>query len=239
MKVIEINTTSAVLSKSVLFEGIAQPELPVLLDCLDPKIKSYRKNDFIAIAGEHCEGIGIILEGEGAVIKENAAGSRMMMVVLKPGDIFGEVAVFASNPVWPSSVMAQETTKALFIPRHKLIGECPKLCSWHRLIIQNMLKILSEKAMMLNRKVEYLALKSMRGKIGAFLLEQYQKTGKTMFELPLNRNEMADFLNVSRPSMSREMSRMKAEGIIDFHLSTVRILDLETLKRMANEDQKP
>ncbi|HHY04413.1 MAG TPA: winged helix-turn-helix domain-containing protein, partial [Thermoanaerobacterales bacterium] len=66
-----------------------------------------------------------------------------------------------------------------------------------------------------------------------FLLDQYKKTGKTTFVLPMNRNDMADFLNVSRPSMSREMSRMKDEGIIDFHLSTIKIKDIQALRSAA------
>jgi CRP-like cAMP-binding protein len=94
-----------------------------------------------------------------------------------------------------------------------------------------MLGIISEKALMLNRKVEYLAIKSMRAKISTFLLEQYKKTGKTTFMIPLNRNELADFLNVSRPSMSREMCRMKEEGIIDFHRASIRIINPDALKK--------
>ena len=93
-----------------------------------------------------------------------------------------------------------------------------------------MLKIISEKALMLNRKVEYLALISVRQKIATYLLEQYKITKSKTFLLPLNRQELAEFLNVSRPSLSREMCRMRDEGIIDFHMSTIKILDLDVLK---------
>lgn len=204
-----------------------------MLGCLEPKLSTYKKNDFITIAGEKFESVGIMLEGEAVVVKEKADGNRVVMDFLRPGDIFGEVVVFTESSVWPGSVVAQETSKALFISRQKIIGQCHKMCSRHRVIIQNMLKIVSEKALLLNKKVEYLTIKSMRGKISAFLWEQYRRTGKTTFLLPLNRNEMADFLNVSRPSMSREMCRMKEEGVIDFHLSSVRIKDLNALKGMV------
>lgn len=224
-----------ILTKVDLFKGIAEPDLMLMLGCLEPKLAEYKKNDYLTIAGEKLESIGIILEGEAVVVKENAAGNRVVMDLLKPGDIFGEVVVFTEDAVWPGSVIAQETCKALFIPRQKIIGQCHKLCHWHREIIQNMLKILSEKALHLNKKVEYLTIKSMRGKIAAFLLEQYRRTGKTTFVLPLNRNEMADFLNVSRPSMCREMRRMKEEGVIDYHLASVRIRELDALKGMAEQ----
>lgn len=216
-----------------LFEGIEVEDLTAMLGCLKPKIDQYQKNDFIATAGNRFESVGIMLEGEAVVIKENAAGNRVVMDILKPGDIFGEVVVFATDSVWPGSVVAQGSSRVLFLPRQKILGQCQKVCPWHRTLIQNMLKIVSEKAMMLNKKVEYLTIKSMRGKIGAFLLDQYRRNGKNTFDLPMNRNEMADFLNVSRPSMSREMRRMKEEGIIDFHLSSVRIKDLNALRGMV------
>jgi CRP-like cAMP-binding protein len=235
-KVIKIlEAYASTLAKVSLFAGIERTDLTTMLSCLEPKLSIYQKSDFIAIAGEKFESIGILLEGEAVVIKENAAGNRVVMDILKPGDIFGEVVVFVEDPVWPGSVVAQEASKILFIPRQKIIGQCHKMCSRHREIIRNMLKILSEKAVLLNKKVEYLTIKSMRGKIAAYLLEQYRKNGKTTFELPLNRNEMADFLNVSRPSMSREMSRMKDEGIFDFHLTTFRIKNPEALKRMVEQ----
>lgn len=223
------------LAKVDLFKGIAGPDLRLMLDCLEPKLFEYKKNDYITIAGEKLESIGIILEGEAVVVKENAAGNRVVMALLKPGDIFGEVVVFTDDAIWPGSVIAQEMCKVIFIPRQKIIGQCHKLCHWHREIIRNMLKILSEKALLLNKKVEYLTIKSMRGKIAAFLLEQFRRTGKTTFVLPLNRNEMADFLNVSRPSMSREMRRMKEEGVIDFHLASVRIKEIDVLKEMVGQ----
>jgi DNA-binding transcriptional regulator LsrR (DeoR family) len=84
---------------------------------------------------------------------------------------------------------------------------------------------------MLNKQVEYLTIKSIRGKISTFLIEQYNTFGSLTFVLPMNRKEFAEFLNVSRPSLSREMSRMRDEGIIDFHMSAVKIIDLDRLKK--------
>jgi CRP-like cAMP-binding protein len=96
-----------------------------------------------------------------------------------------------------------------------------------------MLGIVSDKALLLNRKVEYLTLKSLREKIAAYLLEQSKKTGTTTFMLPFTRHELADYLNVARPSLSRELGRMKAEGLIDFHGASVKITAVEALKRMV------
>jgi len=220
----------SILRCARLFDGIDVIDLKSLLNCLRPIIREYKKNEYIAFAGERFDSLGIIVRGNAAVIKEDVKGNRIIMALLKPGDMFGEMAAFSSRPIWLANVCTQETSTVYFIPSIRIISECNNVCPWHSMLIRNMLKILSEKALMLNQKVEYLSIKSMRGRICAFLLEQYKKTGQKTIILPMNRNELADYLNVSRPSMSREMGKMREEGIIDFYMATVKILDLEALK---------
>jgi CRP-like cAMP-binding protein len=220
-----------VLSKSLLVHGIDDAELAAMWECLQPRVRNYLKGDFIAVAGDRLTGVGILLEGKAVVLKENTLGERIIMTQLEPGDMMGEMAAFSEMGVWPATVMAQERSTAVFLPPEKIVGDCPKLCAGHKRLIVNMLRIVTERALMLNRKLEYFAIKSMRGKIGHFLLEQYQRTGKLTFTIPMKRNELADFLNVSRPSLSREMGRMRDEGLIEFYQASIRIKDLEALKR--------
>jgi CRP/FNR family transcriptional regulator, dissimilatory nitrate respiration regulator len=221
-----------ILLKIRLFENMTGEELHKLFDCLKPKKETYTKNSCIVNEGEDLKGIGIILSGAASVVKEGIPGNRMIMTKLMPGDLFGEIAAFSKNPKWPATVISQEESEVIFLSSDKFTIACENTCSWHRSLIQNMLIIISEKAMMLNRKVEYLAIKSMRGKISRFLLEQYKKTGSKNFILPMSRIELADFLNVSRPSMSREMARMKDKGIIDFYMAAIQIKDIEALRGM-------
>ncbi|OLN28429.1 Crp/Fnr family transcriptional regulator [Desulfosporosinus metallidurans] len=221
------------VSKTSLFQGIERVDILAMLNCLKPRVCSYNRNDYIVTGGDPYESVGIVLKGAATVSKENAEGNRIVMTLLKQGDIFGEIIAFSSQMNWPATVQAQETCVVLFLPRGKIVGECDRMCSWHRTLIQNFLRVISERAMMLNKKVEYLTIKSMRGKISTYLLEQYRREGDVNITLPLNRNELSDFLNVSRPSMSREMSKMKDEGIIDFHLTAVKIRNIEGLKHMS------
>lgn len=222
-----------IISKTALFKGIERDKISVMLECLKPKVSSYNRNDCIVISGVVFESVGIILKGKATVSKENAAGNRIIMTVLEKGNIFGEMLAFSSQTIWPATVQAQESCMVFFLPRGKIVGECDRMCPWHRSLIQNFLRIISERALMLNKKVEYLTIKSMREKISTYLLEQYKITGDKNIILPLKRYELADFLNVSRPSMSREMCKMRDEGIIDFHLTAFRILDVEALKVMS------
>ncbi|KUO71073.1 MAG: transcriptional regulator [Desulfosporosinus sp. BRH_c37] len=221
------------VSKTSLFQGILSKDISTMLNCLKPRVCSYTRNDYIVTGGDVYESIGIVLKGSATVSKENAEGKRTVITLLKQGEIFGEIIAFSSQMIWPATVQAHEACVVLFLPRGKIVGECDRMCSWHRILIQNFLRIISERALMLNKKVEYLTIKSIRGKISTYLLEQYRKSGDVNITLPLNRNELSDFLNVSRPSMSREMSKMREEGIIDFHLTSVKIKDVQGLKQMS------
>lgn len=218
-----------ILVNSLLFSGIDRNDAGTMISCLNPKEESFSRGEFIAQAGEPMKGLGLLVNGSLSVLKESVNGNRIIMNILKPGDLFGEMAVFSNRRVWPASISALANSTVLFISPDKIVGRCANACSFHRQITLNMLKILSEKAMQLNRKVEYMSIRGMREKLCTYFWEQYKEQGSYLIHLPMKRNEMADFLNISRPSMSREMGRMRDEGLIDFHLSTVKILDPEKL----------
>jgi len=216
--------------KCALFQGMTQQETIALLDCLQPRVRSFRRNVILNAAGEPFEGIGVVISGQVAIVKENSAGERMILSILKPGDLFGEMAAFSGRGLWPATVIAQSACSVMYLPPDKIAGQCAVSCQGHRALIMNMLGILSRKALNLSQKLEYLSIRNLRARIAAFLLDQAGKSGKTTFMLSMNRNEMADFLNVSRPSLSREMCRMRDEGILDFHRSSIQIRDIEALK---------
>lgn len=227
------NNLSKLLMGSPLFDGISANELDSLANCLQPKVYTYNKNSYITINGEPFTGLGLLLTGQAAVIKENQTGNRNIMAVLKAGNIFGEMIAFSGKHNWPASVFAQTSCFVIFLSPDKITGNCANACGGHTQLIKNMLSILSEKALLLNRKVEYLTISSMRGKISAYLLEQWNLTGTTTFNLSLSRNELADFLNVSRTALSREMGRMRDEGMIEFYRTSIKIHNLETLQKIV------
>ena len=220
------------ISKSAFFSGISIEVLPGIMDCLNSKIVDYKKNGYIAIEDEAFEGVGIVLNGEIAVVKENYNGSRTIMAILSQGGIFGEMAAFYGEKKWPATVIAQSDCTIMYIHPEKILDVCDKVCMCHKTLIANIIKVISQKVFNLNSKVEYLTIKSMRGKLSKYLLEQYKKEKSMTFTLPLNREELADFLNVSRPSMSRELGKLRDEGIIDFYRESMRIIDLAKLQEM-------
>ncbi len=230
----EYSKYEEVLLNVPLFKDIKPEELVFILNCFNPVIKNYSISDNITLEGHDYTGVGILLKGHVTITKINEAGERIIMAQLETGGVFGEMVAFSSLKVWPATVIAKEYSTVMFIKPETIINHCQRMCVGHKQIMLNMLHIVSDKALGLNRKVNYLSIKSMRGKIAKFLTEEYEKNKKSMFEIKFNRNELSEFLHVSRPSMSRELSRMKNEGIIDYYQATFKIIDIEKLNDFAS-----
>jgi CRP-like cAMP-binding protein len=151
--------------------------------------------------------------------------------ILNAGAIFGEMVAFSDNKVWPVTVIAQDDSSLLFLPPDKILETCSNVCASHSTLIMNMLKILSNRALMLNKKIEYLSAKSIRSRVTNYLLDIYRISGDTTFTIPMKRHELADYLNMPRPSLSREMGLMRKEGIIEFDGSSIKIKNILMLEK--------
>lgn len=218
-----------VFRRSVLFRGIDESNYKHLLGCLGVQVKSYDEEEYIFFAGDVINHIGIILSGRAQILKESLAGNKHIIAVLDPSQMFAEGIVCTESRVSPVTVQAMEPVKVLFIPYERIIKSCGQTCAYHFTLIQNMMVILGEKNVNLNWKLELLTLKGMREKLASYLLKTSMESGSNTFQIPLNRTELADFLNVSRTSMCRELSRMKDEGLIDLYGRSFRILDKKRL----------
>lgn len=216
-----------------LFAGIPAEELFAMLSCINPQVKHLKRGEIAAHMYEPMTAVGVVLKGGAEVMRESASGVKNIMALISEGDTFGETAAFSDSPVWQATVTAKTDCTLMFVPIARFLGNCPRSCQSHKTLIQNMLRIISGKAIQLGRKVEYLSIKSMRSKICGYLLEQSNIHKSATFVLPMNKSDLADYLGVSRPSMVREFSRLKDEGVIDYYLSGVRILDMDALKACA------
>lgn len=220
-----------VLTNINLFSGIEKNNVEELVNSIDFRISCYEKNEYIAREGDKINEIGIIISGEVAIIKENAEGKRVIIDVMTEGGVFGEVVVFSANKILPSTVFVQKKSVILFLSVQKIFYNGYGKSIFHEKFIINLLRNSSEKALLLNEKVEYLVIKSMRGKLCTYFYQQYKMNQSKDIIITMNRSDLADYLSVSRPSMSREMCRMRDEGIIDFNKEFIQILDIETLKK--------
>ena len=218
------------LQSSLLFRGIGNESLNIMLDCLMPKIRSCKQREIIVACGQPFQGVGIIASGKIALTKELYSGNRIIMGILDTGDIFGETVAFSDHRVWPMTVIAHEDCVLLFLPSDKITGTCSNICASHSTMIMNMLQILSDRASMLYKRMEHVSAKNVRGKISGYLLDVYRETVDNTFMIPMKRHQLADYLSIPRPSLSREMGLMRDAGIIEFNGSLITIKNMRTLE---------
>ncbi|MBP8616855.1 Crp/Fnr family transcriptional regulator [Veillonella sp.] len=215
--------------KCPLFQNLGESELLGYLHNAKVIVKEYRKNDFIALSGDPMEGIGVILEGSALLTRENVMGQRVIMANLEASAMFGEALLFSKQALWPATIKAMKASKIMFIPLETFIQTLPDCQQCQTKILSNLLEDLSEKAMILTKKVHYLTLKGMREKIFAYLADIYTVQHSEELKLPHNREQMAEVLNVSRTALSRELGRLRDEGIIDIQGRSVSLLDLSVI----------
>jgi CRP/FNR family transcriptional regulator, dissimilatory nitrate respiration regulator len=219
------------LKLSVLFNGIDNQSLNMMLDCLNPKIRRCKQREIIVSYGEMFQGIGVIASGKVALTKETYSGNRIIMGIFNTGDIFGETVAFSDTRVWPATVIAQEDCDLLFLPSDRITGVCANTCASHNTLINNLLRILSNRNLMLSKKIEHISAKNIRGKIGTYLLDICREQNQNTLTIPMKRHELADYLNIPRPSLSREMALMRDAGIIEFEGSNVSIKNILALEK--------
>ncbi len=218
-----------ILKQVKLFDSITEQELGPMLDCLGSKIKIFQKGDYILSAGDEVNSIGIVISGQVEIVKEDIMGRRTLISSLGQTDIFGEAMACAGIKKSPTSVLAGSRTAICFTDYSRVVTSCTSSCGFHSLLIQNMLKLMAHKNLFLNKKLDYLSLKSMREKLSSYLLDQYSLQRNTSFSIPLNREGLADYLAVDRSAMSRELGRMRDEGLISFERNHFQLLYPEGL----------
>lgn len=203
-----------------LFENISPEDLQKLLMCIGSFKKEYQKGESIILEKDTVPYIGIVLYGSVHIIKEDIWGNRTLLAYIKEGELFGEN--FAVTKVQESSVSfsAASDTKVLFLAAKSIIHTCPNSCHFHARISENMFHLLGIKSISFMNKLEIMGKTSIREKILAYLSMLSQQQNSRYVETPLSRTELADYLSINRSAMTRELSNMKTEGLIDFDKNT-------------------
>jgi len=198
-----------------LFQGVDASSVQKLLSCVSYTLKNAKKNELIIREGDPVVSVGIVLSGFIHIARNGYYGTRIIQAGLGQGAVFGESLACAGIQRSPVSVTASEDTSVLLIPFVKLIRSCGSACDFHQKVIENLIKLVAEKNLMLNAKLEIVSLRTIREKIMAYLSNEKKERESTTFEIPFNRNELADFLCVDRSALSRELGHMRDEGFLE------------------------
>ena len=195
-----------------------------MLNCIGYRLSTYSKGEIISAEGESLRNIGIILSGRVDIVKEDLWGNRTVLVHMEKDGLFGETFVCGADSMSVVNYEVSEDAKILFMDFERAMHSCNNTCPFHHTLIENMVGIIAEKNRALMRKVEVISKRNLREKILAYLSIQAQQNNSRYFEVPLGRVELAEFLCVDRSALTRELSKMKSEGIIDFDKNCFRLL---------------
>ena len=201
-----------------LFAGLSEEEIEQVLTCLSARPRHVDKRAMLLRAGD-APVMGVVLTGSVHIIQEDFWGNRSLIGRAGPGDLFAEAFACAGVLRLPVSVEACEPTDALLLDAGRLAAVCPAACPHHARMIQNLLRLTAEKNVGLARKVGHMARRTTRDKLLSYLSAEARRSGGSVFTIPFNRQQLADYLAVDRSAMCSELSRLRDEGLLDFHRS--------------------
>lgn len=213
-----------ILKKCTLFNTIATDNLESLLGCLNAKIYSYKKGETIIAEGTQARYIGIVLSGSARIMQIDYYGNKSILGTAKPSQLFGEAFACANADAMPVTVEAVENSQIMLADCNRILKTCCNNCEFHQQLIFNLMKELAKKTIVLHRKIDIISKRTTRDKLMTYLLSEAKKHGKSTFEIPFDRQALADFLEVDRSGLSAEISKLRNEGILECRKNKFKIL---------------
>jgi len=201
---------------SPLFTGIHPEEQESILKCLSAVEKKYEKGETVFLAGHEICSMGFVLSGSVEIFRDDFWGNRQVLGHVESGELFGEAYACMPGEALMVNVEAAEKSRILLLDIGKLLHVCTPACAHHTQLIHNLLYIMAKKNLMLTRKIDHMGQRSIREKVMAYLSFESERQKKRTFEIPYNRQQLADYLSVDRSALSAELSRMKRDGLIQF-----------------------
>ena len=217
------------LQSTSLFAGISAGELRPLLSELGACIRSYGRGEALVQAGAPSRRVGVVLTGSIEAYRPAPGGARIPITHMGPGGVFGDV-LGGSSLDSPVTVVASAPCEVLLFPYEKLLQ--PDGSAARQRLLQNLVRTISDKYFLLSRRVDLLVMKTLRAKVCAYLLSEAEQQGSMTFTIPFSRIQLADYLNCDRSALSRELSLMQRDGLLDTYRSSFKLLEPEALRQM-------
>lgn len=207
------------VKECTIFKNFSIDEIIEIFSVISFYEKDYKKNDIILAENTKVEYFGIITNGKIALSNFDYFGNRNILNVFEKGDSFAEALVSLEIQI-PHEVISLTDSSIVWIEYKSLSKSL-----YYQKILNNLLNIISTKNLILNKKLQILSKRTTREKILEYLATQKKLLSiDSNFEINLNRNEMADYLALDRSNLSRELGKLKKEGIIDFKKNKFKLL---------------
>lgn len=211
------------LSKTALFTGCSEKEIEHMLICLKHSVKKYDKDEYIYQVGQVIKDVGLVLSGSVQIESIDVVGNKSILGVIKQGDIFAESYACIPNQPILVDVKTCEATEILFINVPALFVESNS-CGHGAKLIQNLLRVSSRKNVNLSMRIFHSASKTIRGRLVSYFSEQVSVQGTNNIKIPLDRQQLADYLGVERTALSKELGKMRDDGMLTFHKNEFHII---------------
>lgn len=225
MIIINIEKYSNAILSMDLFSEFSRNDLIEQFNSFYYRIKKYDKGQIIHIQNELCFSMDIILKGKLSVQKINEEGNILKLATFSDGDILGANLLFSNRNSYPMTVVSESKTVILHIYKELLL----ELSQNNTTFMANLLRIISNKTIVLTEKIDIISLKTIRQKVKDFLKYEYHIQKSNVIQLNISKKDLAERLGIQRTSLSRELNKMRTEGLIDYNSKTITIKDYKLL----------
>lgn len=187
-----------------------------MMKCLKHTVRTYAKGRCIYHTGQIVNDVCVVLSGSVQIENIDVLGNKSILGIAEAGDIFAESYACIPDQPMLVDVLAREDTEVLFINVPALFSESHS-CGHGAKLIQNLLRISSRKNLNLSMRIFHSAPKTIRARLYSYFSEQISLQGSHEIRIPFDRQQLADYLGVERTALSKELGKMKAEGLIEFY----------------------
>lgn len=221
----------SVLEKSILFSGLMAKTIREVLEAVPHHIQCYEKDETIFHFMENAARLGIILEGRVEAQKPFPNGSQINVSVRNAGEMIGPAAVFSRRQKYPCDVVALEPATIMMFRKEDIL----LLLQKDSQVLKNFMAELATAAYMLQQRLELLSYSGIAQKAAFYLLMQHRQTGNASVQIPDSVSKWAMTMNVSRPSLHRELKKLEKQGFIHCSTHTIEILDAAGLQSVLSD----
>ena len=221
------------ISESPIFRGINAGEVAHILNLVHHQIKTYEPETVIAYSGDECKNLYILIEGSVRGEAVDLKGKIIKIEDINAPDTFAEAFLFADENNLLVNIVTNTKTKILIIYKNDLL----QLFKSNKKILENYLNIISNKFVIVTKKLKFLSLKTIKGKLANYILSLERKNkGKQQFLIDKTQDQLAEYFGVTRPSLARTIRKMKDEGLIEIHRKEIKILDKNYLVKILYQE---
>ena len=200
--------------RSPLLEGVSPQEYQTMHACLGVYEQSFRPDDVIYDFGDGRGLLGIVAQGSAVVERIDRKGGRAILEHLGPGGVFGEMMMFKAAGDDSVVVRAAAPTRVSFLRSEAVMRRCEHACACHSRMVENLFRLVTEKATSLSERVEVLSRRSIREKLLRYSQLQAAKGHGPSFQLPFSLSALADYISADRSAMMRELKKMREEMLV-------------------------